>query len=224
MVMLKAAVVQAASVGGDTAATVAKACDLIAECGRKGAGLAVFPEAFVGGYPKGASFDIFIGGRTPEGRAEFEAYWAQAIDVPGAETAALGKAVKAAGIYLTIGVIERERVITTVPKAKAVKPLVENMITLAKEDTLHSRRQAAAFLNTPASVKKLFDTLGTRFGQRNGGYTRIVRLAPRKGDGAELAMLELVGSELVKRAAERAKRREERQRAQREGREPEEEK
>ncbi len=109
MVMLKAAVVQAASVGGDTAATVAKACDLIAECGRKGAGLAVFPEAFVGGYPKGASFDIFIGGRTPEGRAEFEAYWAQAIDVPGAETAALGKAVKAAGIYLTIGVIERER-------------------------------------------------------------------------------------------------------------------
>lgn len=124
---------------------------------------------------------------------------------------------------LVTSVIERERVITTVPKAKAVKPLVENMITLAKEDTLHSRRQAAAFLNTPASVKKLFDTLGTRFGQRNGGYTRIVRLAPRKDDGAELAMLELVGSELVKRAAERAKRREERQRAQREGREPEEE-
>src|ERR1700759_2044144 len=124
---------------------------------------------------------------------------------------------------LTTSVILEERVITTVPKAKAVKPLVEQMITLAKRDTLHSRRQAASFLNTPASVKKLFDTLGTRFGQRNGGYTRITRLGPRKGDGAELAMLELVGSELVKRAADRAKRREERLKAQREGREPEEE-
>src|SRR5690349_13957834 len=120
---------------------------------------------------------------------------------------------------LVQSVIEQERVITTVPKAKAVKPLVEKMITLAKTDTLHSRRQAAAVLFTPASVKKLFDTLGTRFGQRNGGYTRITRLGPRKGDGAEQAMLELVGSELVKRAADRAKRREERLKAQREGRE-----
>lgn len=125
---------------------------------------------------------------------------------------------------LVTSIIEQERVITTVPKAKAVKPLVDKMITLGKADTLHARRQAAAFLETPSSVKKLFETLGTRFGQRNGGYTRIVRLGPRKGDGAEQAMIELVGSELVKRAAERAKRREERQRAQREGREPEEEK
>jgi large subunit ribosomal protein L17 len=124
---------------------------------------------------------------------------------------------------LTTSVILQERVITTVPKAKAVKPLVEHMITLAKRDTLHTRRQAAAFLNTPASVKKLFDTLGTRFGQRNGGYTRIVRIGPRKGDGAEQAMIELVGSELVKRAAERAKRKEEKLKAQREGREHEEE-
>ena len=80
-----------------------------------------------------------------------------------------------------------------------------------------SGRQAAAFLQTPEAVKKLFDKLGTRFGQRNGGYTRVVRIGSktgsavaRKGDGAEMAMLELVGSELVKRAAERAKRREER--------------
>jgi large subunit ribosomal protein L17 len=111
--------------------------------------------------------------------------------------------------------------ITTVPKAKAIRPLVDKMITLAKEDTLHSRRQAAAFLRTPASVKKLFDKLGTKFGQRNGGYTRIVRLGWRKGDGAELAKIELVGTELVKRAAERAKRREERLKAVQEGREHE---
>ena len=123
---------------------------------------------------------------------------------------------------LVTSVIEHERIITTVPKAKAARPLVEKMITLAKADSLHSRRQAAAVLNTPASVKKLFDSLGTRFGQRNGGYTRITRLGPRKGDGAEQAMIELVGSELVKRAEERAKRKEERLKAQREGREEEE--
>jgi large subunit ribosomal protein L17 len=118
---------------------------------------------------------------------------------------------------LVTSVIEHERVVTTVPKAKAIRPLVEKMITLAKRDTLHTRRQAAAFLETPAALKKLFDKLGTRFGQRNGGYTRIVRLGNRKGDGAEQAMIELVGSELVKRAAERAKRKEERLQKLREG-------
>jgi large subunit ribosomal protein L17 len=120
---------------------------------------------------------------------------------------------------LITSIIEHERVVTTVPKAKAVRPLVEKMITLAKRDTLHARRQAAAFLETPEAVKKLFDKLGTRFGQRNGGYTRVVRLGFRKGDGAEQAMLELVGSELVKRAADRAKRREERLQAMRQGKE-----
>jgi large subunit ribosomal protein L17 len=123
---------------------------------------------------------------------------------------------------LTTSVILEERVITTVPKAKAVQPIVENMITLAKRDTLHARRQAAAFLCTPKSVQKLFESIGSRFGARAGGYTRITRLGPRKGDGAELAMLELVGSELVKRAAERAKRKEERLKAEQEGREPDE--
>jgi large subunit ribosomal protein L17 len=120
---------------------------------------------------------------------------------------------------LVTSVIEHERVVTTVTKAKAVRPLVEKMITLAKRDTLHTRRQAAAFLETPAAVKKLFDKLGTRFGQRNGGYTRVVRLGWRKGDGAEQALLELVGSELVKRAADRAKRREERLKAIQQGKE-----
>src|ERR1700712_2488498 len=122
---------------------------------------------------------------------------------------------------LVTSVIEHERIITTVPKAKAAKPLVEKMITLAKQDTLHARRQAAAFLETPASVKKLFEKLGARFGQRNGGYTRVVRLGWRKGDGADQAILELVGSELVKRAAERAKRREAKLEAMKKGQEGE---
>ena len=120
---------------------------------------------------------------------------------------------------LVTNVIERERITTTLTRARAAKPLVEQMITLGKRDTLHARRQAAAFLETPASVKKLFDKLGTRFGQRNGGYTRIVLLGNRKGDGAEQCMIELVGSELVKRAADRAKRKEERLNAIRQGKE-----
>lgn len=117
---------------------------------------------------------------------------------------------------LVTSIIENERVVTTTTKAKAVKPLVDKMITLGKRDTLHARRQAAAFLETPAAVQKLFSSLNARFNQRNGGYTRIVRLGWRKGDGAEQAMIELVGSELVKRAEERAKRREERLKQQQE--------
>jgi large subunit ribosomal protein L17 len=123
---------------------------------------------------------------------------------------------------MVTSVIEQERIITTGPKAKAIKPMVDKMITLAKKDTLHARRQAAAFLRTQDAVKKLFDKLGTRFGQRQGGYTRIVKLGFRKGDGAEQVILELVGSELVKRAADRAKRREERLKSMREGKEGEE--
>lgn len=111
---------------------------------------------------------------------------------------------------LVTSIIQEERITTTVPKAKAVKPLVERMITLAKEDNLHARRQAAAFLLVPEAVEKLFDKIGPRFSQRNGGYARIVKLGWRKGDGAETAKLELVGSEMVKRASERAARREER--------------
>ncbi|HMJ63434.1 MAG TPA: 50S ribosomal protein L17 [Bryobacteraceae bacterium] len=118
---------------------------------------------------------------------------------------------------LVTSIIEEERITTTVQKAKAAKPLVERMITLAKQDNLHARRQAAAFLLRPGAVEKLFEKLGPRFNQRNGGYTRVVKLGWRKGDGAETAKLELVGSELVKRAAERAARREERLKQTREG-------
>ena len=122
---------------------------------------------------------------------------------------------------LVTNIIEEERITTTVEKAKAARPLVERMITLAKQDNLHARRQAAAFLLTPASVEKLFEKLGPRFNQRIGGYTRVVKLGWRKGDGAETAKLELVGSELIKRAAERAARREERLKQTREGAEGE---
>ena len=128
---------------------------------------------------------------------------------------------------MVTSIIMEERIETTVIKAKAVRPSVEKMITLGKQGDLAARRQAASYLMTGEAVTKLFDTVAPRFGDRKGGYTRIVRLGPRKGDGAEQAMIELVGSELVKRAADRAKRREERLKAQREGRdheEPEEEK
>ncbi len=108
MAKFRAAVVQAATVPGDTPATVRKAVELIGEVGRRGAKVAVFPEAFIGGYPKGADFHIYLGARTPEGRQEYANYHAAAINVPGPETDTLGEAVKEAGIFLTIGVIERE--------------------------------------------------------------------------------------------------------------------
>lgn len=124
---------------------------------------------------------------------------------------------------LATSIIEHDFIVTTVPKAKAVKPIVEKMITLGKDGSLAARRRAASVLKTPDSVKKVFDKLGAKFAQRKGGYTRIIRLGPRKGDGAELCKIELVGTELVKRAAERAKRREERLKAMREGQENPEE-
>ena len=95
---------------------------------------------------------------------------------------------------LVTSVIEQERVVTTVPKAKAVKPLVEKMITLASATRCTRAGRRPRFWKLPRRCKKLFDKLGTRFGQRNGGYTRVVRLGFRKGDGAEQAMIELVGS------------------------------
>ncbi len=97
---------------------------------------------------------------------------------------------------LVTNVIERERIETTLARARAARPLVERMITLGKRDSLHTRRQAAAFLMTPASVKRLFGEIGPRFSERPGGYTRIVRAGFRHGDNAEVAILELVGSEM----------------------------
>jgi large subunit ribosomal protein L17 len=101
--------------------------------------------------------------------------------------------------------VERERIQTTATKAKALRPLAEKMISLGKRETLHARRQAAAFLQSPASVKKLFDTLSARFADRNGGYVRITHLGWRVGDGADMAMVELVGSELKEKKPEKKK-------------------
>lgn len=100
---------------------------------------------------------------------------------------------------LVTNVIERERVSTTLARAKAARPLVERMITLGKRDSLHARRQAAGFLLTPAATKKLFGDIAPRFADRPGGYTRIVRTGWRIGDGANLAILELLDSELKKK-------------------------
>src|SRR5271170_6881492 len=100
---------------------------------------------------------------------------------------------------LVTNVIEKERITTTLTRAKAAKPLVERIITLGKRDTLHTRRQAAAFLMTPGATKKLFEDLAPRFADRSGGYTRIVHAGFRIGDGAQLAILELLGSKLRKK-------------------------
>jgi large subunit ribosomal protein L17 len=89
-------------------------------------------------------------------------------------------------------IVDKERIITTLPKAKELRPLIEKLITLSKEDSVHNRRQAFRTIADDGLIKKLFDTLGPRFSTRPGGYTRIVKLGPRRGDSAEMAILELV--------------------------------
>ncbi len=118
---------------------------------------------------------------------------------------------------LVTSVVIEDRVETTLAKAKAVRPLIEKMITLGKRGDVHSRRQAAAFLMTPDSVTRLFATVAPRYGDRNGGYLRIVHTGFRKGDGGEKAVLELLGAEQElsekqqKRAEAKAKKQEEMQ-------------
>ncbi|MGD0860501.1 MAG: 50S ribosomal protein L17 [Terracidiphilus sp.] len=96
---------------------------------------------------------------------------------------------------LVTSVIKEDRVETTLAKAKAVRPLIEKMITLGKKGDLHSRRQAIAFLMTDASVKRLFEIVAKRYSDRQGGYLRIVRTGFQQGDGAEKAFIELLGAE-----------------------------
>jgi len=120
---------------------------------------------------------------------------------------------------LVTSLIIEERIETTVPKAKALRPLVEKMITLGKRGDLSARRQAGAYLMTKEAVTRLFDIVAPRFGDREGGYLRIIRAGWRKGDGADTAFVELLGSEKLqeekreKRAAVRSKRAEEAKKA-----------
>jgi large subunit ribosomal protein L17 len=100
---------------------------------------------------------------------------------------------------LVTNVIEKERITTTITRAKAARPLVERIITLGKRGSLHTRRQAASYLLTPGATQKLFDDLAPRFADRAGGYTRIIHAGFRIGDGAQLAILELLGSKLKKK-------------------------
>ena len=112
---------------------------------------------------------------------------------------------------LVTDLLDHGRLMTTLPKAKEVRPLAEKMITLGKRDNLHARRQLQAFLLREAVAKKVCDTIAPRFADRNGGYSRIIKLGNRKGDGADLAIIELLGSELEVKKAERAEKAKEKQ-------------
>jgi large subunit ribosomal protein L17 len=114
---------------------------------------------------------------------------------------------------LVTSILLEDRVETTLTKAKAARPHVERLITLGKKGDLHARRQALSYLMTREAVSRLFDTVAPRYGDRNGGYLRIVRTGFQRGDGAEKAYIELLGAEQLldekrqKRAEVRAKRR-----------------
>jgi large subunit ribosomal protein L17 len=120
---------------------------------------------------------------------------------------------------LVTSLIMEERIETTLPKAKTIRPHVDRMITLGKRGDVHARRLAASYLMTPDAVDKLFETIAPRFGDRNGGYSRIIKGGFRKGDGGDIAFIELLGAEAVidekrqKRAELRAKRAEETRKA-----------
>ncbi len=88
--------------------------------------------------------------------------------------------------------LEHGKIETTVTRAKEVRPLTEKMITLGKTNTLHSKRQALAFITKEDVVKKLFDEIAPKYAERNGGYCRIVKIGPRRGDSAEMAVIELI--------------------------------
>ncbi|MEO6829352.1 MAG: 50S ribosomal protein L17 [Acidobacteriaceae bacterium] len=115
---------------------------------------------------------------------------------------------------LVTSIILEDRVQTTVTKAKAARPHVEKMITLGKRGDLAARRKALAYLMTREAVSRLFETVAPRYGDREGGYLRIVRSGFQKGDGAETAFVEMLGVEKIleekreKRAQARIKRRE----------------
>src|SRR5260370_2055259 len=92
-------------------------------------------------------------------------------------------------------IIDKERIITTEPKAKELRPQIQRLITLGKSDSIHNRRQVERVVPDDHLIAKLFETLGPLFTERPGGYTRIIKLGSRRGDAAEMAILEFVGYE-----------------------------
>jgi large subunit ribosomal protein L17 len=96
---------------------------------------------------------------------------------------------------MVTSLLEHERIVTTVPKAKEARRVADKMITLAKRGDLHARRQALAYIQSKDVVAKLFDEIQKQFADRQGGYTRIIQTGTRSGDAAPMAILELVGYE-----------------------------
>jgi large subunit ribosomal protein L17 len=103
---------------------------------------------------------------------------------------------------MVTSLLQHERITTTDAKAKELRPIAEKMITLGKRGDLHAVRQAAAYIRDKKVVTKLFETIAPRFKQRQGGYTRIVKLGLRPGDNADVSILELVEEQLVKKPAQ----------------------
>lgn len=99
---------------------------------------------------------------------------------------------------MATALLDKEQIKTTLMKAKELRPFVEKLITISKRETLHARRQVLRHVHDREVVGKLFATISARFSQRPGGYTRIIKLGPRRGDSAEMALIELVGSEAVR--------------------------
>jgi len=101
---------------------------------------------------------------------------------------------------LSTELFRHERIRTTLMKAKELRPFAEKLITLSKRESLHARRLVLRDIHDKDVVSKLFDTISSRFAQRPGGYTRIVKLGPRRGDSAEMALIELIGAETGKKS------------------------
>jgi large subunit ribosomal protein L17 len=113
---------------------------------------------------------------------------------------------KALFANMAASLIEHEQIVTTLPKAKELRPIVEKLVTLGKRGGLHARRQAISAIRDAKLVAKLFDTLAPRYAQRNGGYTRIMKAGFRHGDNAPLAVIEFVDRDTeAKGAKDRAR-------------------
>ncbi|MEO4040708.1 50S ribosomal protein L17 [Hoeflea sp. CAU 1731] len=108
---------------------------------------------------------------------------------------------KAMFANMAAALIEHEQIITTLPKAKEIRPIVEKLVTLGKRGDLHARRQAISKIRDDEMVRKLFDTIASRYADRNGGYTRIMKAGFRRGDNAPLAVIEFVDRDESARGA-----------------------